>query len=356
MEQSIQLSTDFESNNQIPESKFNLHKRIQDIYSRIKSNGIHSSPKMIAAGFRYTGEDDTVICDTCKLEVSNWTETMEPLAVHTESSPRCPVVLRLSPSSCSEWNNEENPAKKQKTSENTSEPRCTYKFTETKTLEEIRCRTFAHWPRRTRPSSEQMIDAGFFSCNVGDRVICLYCNLICQQWISNQDDPSEVHQTISPHCPYVFGKLLNTERSATLILNENSTVTTNALDQQRFDQIVYTRPCHVHYSDLTKRLQSFVSWPEQGNPPVDDLVRAGFFYSGTGSAVTCFYCNGSLQNWGSNDNPVVEHVRWFGQCPYARQLCGDDVHRQIQEANRRRRGKSTSPLIFLVNNFPFLFV
>ena len=354
MDQCIHSTTDLKSNSQIPEPNFNVHKRVRDVFSRIMPHGVHSATKMTAAGFRYTGEGDAALCDTCKLEVSGWTETMEPLAVHIERSPQCSVIHSRLPLSHSEMNNKENSAKRQKTSDDIYQSKCNYKFSEVKSLKEIRRRTFSHWPSRTQPSTEQMIDAGFFSCSVGDRVICIYCNLICQQWKPNEDDPSELHQTLSPHCSYVLAMLINPERSSTLILNENSTVISNALDQQRFDQIVYTRPCHAHYSDLTKRLQSFVSWPGQAGPSVDDLVRAGFFYAGTGNVVTCFYCNGSLQNWGSTDKPIVEHARWFGHCPYARQLCGDDMHRRIQEVNQRRRGRSTSSLTFFSNNFLFL--
>ncbi|CAF1270611.1 unnamed protein product [Rotaria sordida] len=45
---------------------------------------------------------------------------------------------------------------------------------------QVRQRTFSNWLHETIPTKEQMIIAGFFHCNVGDRVICLYCNLICQ--------------------------------------------------------------------------------------------------------------------------------------------------------------------------------
>ncbi|CAF3749475.1 unnamed protein product [Rotaria sp. Silwood1] len=59
--------------------------------------------------------------------------------------------------------------------------------------------------------------------------------------------------------------------------------------------------------------------------------------------VTCFYCNGSLQNWGSNDSPIIEHAHWFPYCPYAKQLCGEDLFRKIQEFKRiqKEQAKST---------------
>ncbi|CAF3551333.1 unnamed protein product [Rotaria sp. Silwood1] len=86
--------------------------------------------------------------------------------------------------------------------------------------------------------------------------------------------------------------------------------------------------------EIPKRYVSFATWPSEQLPAVDDLVRAGFFYTGKNTIVTCFYCNGSLQNWGSNDNPMIEHARWFPHCAYAKQLCGDDLYRKIQESKR----------------------
>ena len=74
-------------------------------------------------------------------------------------------------------------------------------------LRDVRHRTFSHWPDHIVPGRERMIVAGFFHCNVADRTICIYCNLICQQWSGCEDEPSDVHQTLSPHCPYVLSML-----------------------------------------------------------------------------------------------------------------------------------------------------
>ena len=42
--------------------------------------------------------------------------------------------------------------------------------------------------------------------------------------------------------------------------------------------------------------------------------------------VTCFCCNGSLHKWGANDNPMIEHARWFPNCIYAKHLCGNELY------------------------------
>ena len=201
-----------------------------------------------------------------------------------------------------------------------------HSLVEADTIEEIRKRNFSHWSRQSSPSTTQMIDAGFFCCNVGDRVICIYCNVICQQWTGNSDDPCEVHKTLSPKCPYVLAMPTAATSSS---IRDNSSLSADAISNTALNP---------HYSGMSERLKTFTTWPNEDLPAVDDLVKAGFFYIGTKAIVTCFYCKGSLQNWAANDNPMIEHARWFPHCAYARQLCGTDLYRKIQESKRAQQG------------------
>lgn len=349
--------------------------------SLFKKQGVHSNNKMQAAGFMYTNNGDTACCEQCNLEVSQWTSDMDPFVIHSTLSPNCSFVLSLkssslivsssyfsnptfsSPSSSSSSyvsslspstavirsvsisGEQENPSKRQKTESNQQSIDSSTLF-ELDRTQQIRRRTFSHWPHRSTPSQAQMIEAGFYNCNVGDRVICIYCNLICQQWTPHTDDPCEVHKTLSPNCIYVRAKLIRRETGTILIVNETAvgaatgsqSSTSNGLDQFRCNEFVHTAACNVAYSELPKRTASFNAWPGENMPPVDDLVKAGFFFTGTKNIVTCFYCNGSLQNWGPNDNPTIEHARWFPHCAYAKQLCGDELYRKIQESKRAQQG------------------
>jgi baculoviral IAP repeat-containing protein 2/3 len=354
-----------------------LRKQISELCSSMKKQGVFSATKMNAVGLKYTGKDDTTRCEDCGLEISNWTLDMDPFEIHSTRSPNCPSVRSiksLKPSelsssssttfktpvlppappsssamSCSSSSSavvrsasisseQENPSKRQKTEANQNSTDQSNIF-EVDSIQQIRKRTFSHWPHRTTPSQAQMIEAGFFNCNVGDRVICIYCNLICQQWTPHTDDPCEVHKTLSPNCPYVKAKLLRSEPGSILIVNESTVgAASNNLEQFRCNEFVPTAACNAAYSELPKRTVSFATWPADNLPSVDDLVKAGFFYTGTKNIVTCFYCNGSLQNWGPNDNPTIEHARWFPHCAYAKQLCGDELYRKIQESKRAQQG------------------
>ncbi|CAF1023344.1 unnamed protein product [Didymodactylos carnosus] len=199
-------------------------------------------------------------------------------------------------------------------------------FTELFSLNEIRKRTFSHWPLKT-PARSQMIESGFFGCNVGDRVICIYCHLICQQWIGT-DDPRETHRLLSPNCCFVKSNLLSSNLVSPVILNETSNVLPNV-------KLVPIQERNQRYSEIPTRHTSFSTWPkDQSLPAIDDLAKAGFFYSGTNATVTCFYCNGSLRNWGVKDNPTIEHARWFPHCLYIKQFCGDELYNKIQQSKR----------------------
>ena len=340
----------------LPPEKFRLCRQIVNICRNLLNNpGIHSIAAMRAAGFEYIGIGDTARCTDCGLEVSEWSFDMRPFSIHEQRSPQCPFVQSMIPTriisaavimnffaTTSAANDDhEQPAKRKKidTTEETYEPNT---FVEVNILKQIRKRTFSHWPQRVSPSSTQMIEAGFFSCNVGDRVICLYCNIVCQQWLPNTDDPYEIHKILSPKCPYIIAQQKRQQAASILIINEFSpneqTSATTTTDPFRSHAIVYTAACHPAFIEIPRRHASFSTWPQENSPSVEDLVRAGFFYTGAKTIVTCFYCNGSLQNWGANDNPAIEHARWFPNCAYAKQLCGAELYRKIQESKRAQQG------------------
>jgi hypothetical protein len=47
-------------------------------------------------------------------------------------------------------------------------------------------------------------------------------------------------------------------------------------------------------------------------------------FEGLSDQVKCFYCDGGLRNWQPEDDPWVEHSRWFSKCGFIRLVKGDD--------------------------------
>ena len=336
-------------------TRLDTRERMKHLHQRLKSNGVFSSIAMHSWGFRYIGIGDMARCDACNLEISDWTRAMSPYDVHAERSPNCPFIRSMVQLTINEHGAAREVAHRQTMALEIEKQEEKFRWKEIGKIRKGRRFTFSHWPTDSSPSAEQMIAAGFFSCGVDDRTICLYCNLICQHWTSDTDDPSEAHKIISPQCPYVLFMLVTSESTSTLILNDLSTSNDNGIGTGsgttaapiRSAHIDYRAPCHPAYSDITKRLESFSSWSNESSPSVDDLARAGFFYTGTKSIVTCFYCNGSLQNWGAQDNPAIEHGRWFETCVYAKQLCGETLLQQIRIVKRARQGTDFIRFFFL---------
>lgn len=189
-----------------------------------------------------------------------------------------------------------------------------FSLNESESLKEARVRSLSHWPHSV-PSKEDMICAGWFSCNITDRVICIYCDKLCHQWAIN-DDPREVHRRLSPNCPFVRG-MISSKISSPEIVNSK----TNEKIQ----------PKHANMTEISQREASFSNGTSpESLPTVESLVRAGFFLSRESNTITCFYCNGSLKNWNSNIDPMIEHARWFPNCIYAKHLCGDELFEKIQ--------------------------
>ncbi|CAF1508661.1 unnamed protein product [Adineta steineri] len=209
-------------------------------------------------------------------------------------------------------------------------------FAQNQTLEQVRRRTFSHWPHASPEFIDQMNQAGFFGCNVDDRVVCIDCGLMCHQWIPNNDDPCEIHRAISPNCRYVQSKLMNyqpppppprpvinTDLSPTVNVTQSPTNVSSPINLTEYEIVAKASP-NSQYNELIKRVKSFDNYPYRNFVSVDNLAQAGFFYSGTKDMVTCFYCNRSLEGWNLRNDPMNEHLRRSPHCSYARQLCGED--------------------------------
>ena len=56
-----------------------------------------------------------------------------------------------------------------------------------------------------------------------------------------------------------------------------------------------------------RRLHSFKGWPKQMAQHPIDMVRSGFYYSGSGDVV---------KEWNSVDNIDFEHYKFSPQCKY----------------------------------------
>ncbi|CAF0906593.1 unnamed protein product [Adineta ricciae] len=278
-----------------------LREKIALIKRETTKYGVYSACHMAACEFRYTGKGDSARCDRCGLIVDNWTMDMNPLNVHADRSSSCPFVqsiksssssiLPVSPSSSSTITVEnsltssgrpESYSKRMKTEPGESLSPAISLF-ETNLLQQVRKRTFSHWPHRTDRSITRMIEAGFFSCNVGDQTICIYCGLLCKQWTDN-DDPCEIHKLCSRTCPYVCAKLKRTKEVQSVFERQRQNQTSLAVsteqlsipDQATLDALLKARldlpiSCHLRNEGFEFSIVS-QCWKNQLELKKDDFA------------------------------------------------------------------------------------
>jgi hypothetical protein len=207
------------------------------------------------------------------------------------------------------------------------------RFSEPDLLQQARRRTFSHWPHSTTPSSAQMVQAGFFNCNVRDRVICIYCNLICQQWTPDGDDPSEVHRTLSSNCIFVKA-LLTRHMPITIVNGDGSSMIPNAARLQYASNDINS----FQISPFVRRENR--AGESSGNQlaSIDDCIQKTYFNTNNKTIVNCPVCLGAFRNFDSNENTIIDHCRQSLHCTYARELCGEELYRQIHGSNGAQQG------------------
>ena len=104
----------------------------------------------------------------------------------------------------------------------------------------------------------------------------------------------------------------------------------------KFAQVIEAReegPATPKYARMPERLNSYQTWPQNIPQQPECLTEAGFIYQGIEDRVQCFYCNGALKNWTSEDNPWVEHAKWFGECAFLRLKHGSQFVNMVQRQN-----------------------
>lgn len=78
----------------------------------------------------------------------------------------------------------------------------------------------------------------------------------------------------------------------------------------------HRRPAFPPYACVYNRTDSYKDFPKQMAHLSSKLADAGFFYSGKGDQVFCFWCGGGLEHLEFNDDPWEEHAKWYPNCKY----------------------------------------
>ncbi|KYN30909.1 Apoptosis inhibitor IAP, partial [Trachymyrmex septentrionalis] len=200
-------------------------------------------------------------------------------------------------------------------------------------FEAARLKSFHIWPHSWK-KSEEFAAAGFFYTGESDIVKCFECGKELWKW-KVDDDPMVDHQRWFAKCRFIrkipCGNVpISTDPSAIptsvpegvdecgiyVQTNMPKSSPTHE-DQVNFGlKELALKPRYPVYVNYAARLASYDKWPKAMSQTKEELATAGFYYTGSGDETLCYYCGGGLMDWDPQDDPWVEHAKWFNQCPY----------------------------------------
>ncbi|KAM9752315.1 baculoviral IAP repeat-containing protein 7 [Menidia menidia] len=196
-----------------------------------------------------------------------------------------------------------------------------------------RLRTFQNWPADAPVISGDLAKAGFFFLGSRDKVQCFCCGGILRHWIRG-DSPAAEHKRHFPTCSFILGQAVG---NIPLQSGSSDSVDGQLISQlQRMtmdDQGTAGQAVYPEMEAEDSRLTTFHNWPTDASAQPEALARAGFFYTGHGDNVKCFFCDGGLRNWEPGDDPWQEHAKWFPRCEFLIQSRGEEYISNIQDVH-----------------------
>ena len=197
--------------------------------------------------------------------------------------------------------------------------------------ENERRKTFEGFWSDTWPvSPKALAQAGFYYCGPDDMVQCAWCYGKLQGW-EQGDNPLREHAKHFASCPKFGDRKADNASSLVNIHHTQEDLLPNNLSGDDLG-ILTVRPSNPQFAIEALRLESFKSsWPTNLTQTPENLSSAGFFYDGYSDNVKCFFCDGGLCNWESEDDPWTEHARWFPNCGFLKQVRGSKYIQKVQD-------------------------
>uniref|UniRef100_A0A2M4BPE3 Putative apoptosis 1 inhibitor n=1 Tax=Anopheles marajoara TaxID=58244 RepID=A0A2M4BPE3_9DIPT len=237
-------------------------------------------------GFYYTGNEDTVKCHFCRVEIGMWEEHDNVIEEHLRWSPYCPLL-------------------------------------------------------RKRPTNNVALDRNFLANVPEPSYDVCGINVRTHSYAENANDRMSGDSWSGASDISSSGNSIN----GNSIVGEasTSTISTDRIGLMRHgDDVALTgiavasafssmgtmvgsqtcRPEYPMYAIEADRLKSFEDWPTSMSQKPQQLSDAGFFYTGKSDRVKCFSCGGGLKDWEQGDDPWEQHGIWYSNCHYLKLIKG----------------------------------
>ncbi|GIY76703.1 e3 ubiquitin-protein ligase XIAP [Caerostris darwini] len=175
---------------------------------------------------------------------------------------------------------------------------------------------------------------GFFYLLSEDRVQCAFCSITIDDR-NAAETPLKKHIKKAPKCPFLMASNVGNipmqqqkpvEKSLSKLIPNTKSNSTSLSGQAKYPRM----------TELKNRLATYKDWPLMMLSP-RQLSECGLLYIDNEDIVTFFYCGGSLGNRELNDNPWVEHEKYFPDCRYLnlvtchRNLEQNSTHHNLEE-------------------------
>ncbi|GIY30751.1 e3 ubiquitin-protein ligase XIAP [Caerostris darwini] len=178
------------------------------------------------------------------------------------------------------------------------------------------------WPR-SYVKLKDLAKNSFFYLLSEDCIQCAFCSIIIDDW-NVCETPLKKHTKKAPKCPFLMASNVGNipmqkhkpvEKSLSKLIPNTKSNSTSLSGQAKYPRM----------TELKNRLATYKHWPLMMLSP-RQLSECGLFYTDNEDIVTCFYWGGSLGNWELNDNPWVEHEKYFPDCRYLNLVNGTTFH------------------------------
>ncbi|KAK3100205.1 hypothetical protein FSP39_016263 [Pinctada imbricata] len=349
-------------------------------FSKFPRNSPVSTLMLSKAGFYYEGNADEVVCFKCDVKHRNWKHLDDPVIIHREISPSCPFVSSLESG---------NPVNNVATASNVNgnDQSILYRREDGRGNNAFRNET-GNEPTNSRndsyehqsiiqnthdvpngmnsptnfsfhnerennisSSSESRVrvsevngDNNYFTPSQTSVDRISHPSLIHNS--TGNSSPTESYASSNGDVPTCRSNNVIVENqgapsqnnAASSVATSTTSVTSSSNSSPRSAAstleplgISIEKPRYPQYAVLATRLSSFRNWPEHLRQRPEELAKAGFLYEGTNDFTRCFFCAGGLRDWEPEDNPWIEHARWYKNCVFVRQCKGEDFVNLVQQ-------------------------
>ena len=119
-----------------------------------------------------------------------------------------------------------------------------------------------------------------------------------------------------------FGKSIPLKTTFTFGTAQQNSSSDNSNVGKRNPEVNTTwTPYNEHMASPVNRGETFITWSKQIAQKPAEMVASGFYYTGRGDVVQCFYCGIFLKHWTPADVAESEHAKHAPQCKYVKMFC-----------------------------------